>query len=410
MIKLLRMKIGIFTDSYLPTPTGVAISVETFRKSLEELGHSVSIFAPKFKDYKDKNPNIYRFPSFFVPIRKDAPVVWPIINFQYGNAKRLNLDIVHTMHFFTIGTLGLKTAKRLKLPLVHTYHTNYEAYVKDYASIAAPIAKWYLLNRSRKYCNACDLVISPSPSMAKQIKRYGITTQIEPLPTGINLNDFKPSITQNEFRKKYKVRNKGKLLLFVGRLGQEKNINFLIDCFEEVLKKIDSNLILIGSGPSVNEYKNKVAEKNLKDKVHFLGFLPKKEVNAAYGACDIFTFPSTTETQGIVVVEAMAAGLVPVAINKLGPSDIITNNKDGILCELDKKEFVKNIINVLTNQKLRDRLSSGAIKTANSYSQTEITKKLLALYTQAKNNLNKKRMKAKNQEGSPTFKPPPFTG
>lgn len=381
---MIMMKIGIFTDSYLPTPTGVAVSVETFRKSLEEAGHDVYIFAPKFKDHTDKINRIYRFPSFFTTVRKDAPIVWPIINFQYGIVKKLNLDIIHTMHFFTIGTLGLKIAKKLDIPLIHTYHTNYEAYVKNYASIFAPIAKWYMINRSRNYCNKCDLVISPTPSMAKQIKKYGIKTKIEPLPTGLDPNIFKPSITQNKFREKYQIRAEGKLLLFVGRLGEEKNIKFLIDAFEKVQDKIDSNLVFIGSGPSVDDYKKIVQDKKIDDKVYFLGFLPKDEVNASYGACDVFAFPSISETQGIVVVEAMASGLVPVAINILGPSDIITSGKDGILCNNDNNEFTENILKVLSDDKLRKDLSEGALKTAQNYSQINITTRLLGLYEQAK--------------------------
>lgn len=380
------MKIGIFTDSYLPTPTGVAVSVETFRKSLEQSGHDVYIFAPQFKDYKDQISGVYRFPSFFIPIRKDAPIVWPFINFDIDTIKKMNLDIIHTMHFFTIGTFGLKVAKKLDIPLVHTYHTNYEEYAKNYVpGFFVPIAKKYLISRSKNYCNKCDLIISPSPSMARQIRSYGVTTKIEPLPTGINPEEFKP-ISNIEFRKKYKIRKDGKLLLFVGRLGEEKNISFLIDSFVKVLAKVDANLVLIGSGPSVDLYKNTVKAKGIKDKVYFLGFLPKKEVNASYGTCDVFSFPSVTETQGIVVIEAMAGGLVPVAINKLGPSDIITNGKDGVLCAPSGDEFANNIVKVLSDDNLRKELSQNAIKTAQSYSQISITKKLLELYKQAEVN------------------------
>ncbi len=374
------MRIGIFTDSYLPTPTGVAVSVETFRQSLTKFGHEVFIFAPKFKDFRDTAKNIYRFPSFFTPVRKDAPVVYPILDAPYDKISKINLNIVHSMHFFTIGTLGLKVAKKYGLPLVHTYHTNYEDYVKSYAPFIARIAKSYLISRSRNYCNQCDLVISPSPSMARKIKSYGITSKITSLPTGINLSEYKNPYTQDEFRAKYKIRKSGKLLLFVGRLGEEKNIKLLIEAFAIISKNNDVNLVFVGSGPSIDEYKNIVKNKKLDERVFFLGFLDKREVNKIYGACDLFVFPSVTETQGLVVVEAMAGGLVPIAMGHLGPSDIITSGRDGVLCKNEVNDFASNVTKVLADNDLRKKLIRGALQTAKTYGQENITKKLIALY------------------------------
>jgi len=379
------MKIGIFTDSYLPAPTGVAVSVETFRQSLVKLGHEVFIFAPKFKNYREKTTNIFRFPAFFLPVRKDAPIVWPIINPNFQQIEKLQLDIIHTMHFFSIGSFGLKVAKRFGLPLVHTYHTNYQEYVKSYVPLISSIAGSYMIYKSRKYCNQCDLIISPSPSMAKIIKSYGIKSEIEPLPTGIETKNFFPT-SQEELRKKYAIRSEGKLLLFVGRLGEEKNITFLLESFLQVIKKVDVNLILVGSGPSIEKYKNFVIDHKVEKKVYFLGFLPKKETNIIFGACDLFVFPSITDTQGIVIVEAMAAGLVPVAMNKLGPSDIITDEYDGLLSDLNKIDFQANIIELLTNNNLRQRLAKNALKTAQKYSQDKIVEKLVHLYEKAEKN------------------------
>lgn len=373
------MKIGIFTDSYLPTPTGVAVSVETFRKSLEAAGHEVYIFAPRFKNHKDTNPHVTRYASIFLPVRKDAPIVWPILRPDYPAFKKLELDIVHTMHFFTIGTLGLKVAKRLKIPLVHTYHTLYAEYVKDYVPLIPGLARSYMITRSRNYCNQCNLVIAPSPSMGREVKSYGVTVPIKALPTGIDPDAFR-SIAPNELRHKYKIRPEGKLILFVGRLGEEKNIKFLIDAFNKVQEQIDSNLILVGSGPSIEDYKKQVNDLGLNEKVYFLGFLPKPETNQIFGACDTFAFASVTDTQGIVLVEAMAAGTPPVAINKLGPGDIITDGKDGLLTDLNLEHFVAKIVQLLEDDNLRKKLSEVAKKTAQEYAQPKIVEKLITLY------------------------------
>lgn len=376
------MKIGIFTDSYLPTPTGVAVSVETFRRSLEALGHEVYIFAPRFKNQRDSNPRVRRFASFFLPVRADAPIVWPILHPDFASITALRLDLIHTMHFFALGKLGLKVAKKFNLPLVHTYHTLYAEYAKNYVPWGfRGLATRYLIQQSRSYGNQCDLIIAPSPSMGKLIKSYGITVPIEPLPTGIDLGSFKPA-NPSEFRKKYQIRPKGKLILFVGRLGEEKNIAFLIRAFNKVQKQVPSNLILVGSGPSEADYRKMVSQLGLNDKVYFLGFRPKPETNQIFGSCDIFAFASVTDTQGIVIVEAMAAGTPAVAINRLGPADIISDGRDGLLSDLNPDHFRDKIIQLLTDDKLHARLSLQAKETARQYSQPVIAQRLVNLYEQ----------------------------
>lgn len=375
------MRIGIFTDSYLPTPTGVAVSVETFRKELERRGHEVYIFAPEFPGYKDHNPRVYRFVSFFYPSRPDAPICWPIPIPPYRKIADLNLDIIHTQHFFTMGSLGLKVGKKLQIPVVHTYHTYYEKYVATYAPMFLKnIAKSYALWKSRAYCNACDQIISPSPSMKKVLKSYNIKTSIEPIPTGIDIGAFR-AMPPDELRGKYGIPADRKILLFVGRLGEEKNIKFLLQAFERIHKRRpDTHLLLIGGGPSEEEYHQIVERSEYRDNITFTGFLKKGETNRIFGACDIFITACATDTQGIVIVEAMAAGIPTVAIDELGPSDIIRDNEDGYLVPLNLSAFTDKILYLLEHDKIRMHFGQAARHNARRFSTENCTDHLLAIY------------------------------
>lgn len=375
------MKIGIFTDSYLPTPTGVAISVETFRKALTERGHQIFIFAPHFPHYKDKIKDVYRFPSFRWPARPEAPVTYPIPFKPWGLIESLELDIIHTQHFFTLGKLGLQAGRRLNIPVVHTYHTYYEQYAKAYAwPMFKNLVSWWLVMRSKKYSNKCDQIIVPSPSMERVILKYGIKTPIEPIPTPIHPQDF-ISMNPQLLKKRFHIPQDHKVLLHVGRLGDEKNIRWLLKTFQLILTKFKKvHLLLVGGGPDEETYRNIVKQANLTSRVTFTGFLSKGEVNKIFGACDVFVFASLTETQGIVVIEAMAAGTPVVAVDYMGPSDILRDGEDGYLVPLNQHIFTKKVIELLENDKFRHIIGGHARRNAERFSLPNVVTHLESIY------------------------------
>jgi glycosyltransferase involved in cell wall biosynthesis len=374
------LKIGIFTDSYLPTPTGIAVSVETFRKGLEHLGHDVYIFAPEFPRYVDHNPRVMRFPSFFTPARSDAPIALPILNKHWQEIEKIGLDIIHTQHFFTLGSFGLQAGKKLHIPVVHTYHTLYVEYTNTYAPFLRGFARWWLIRKSRIYANQCQTIIAPSPSMKKLIRQYGIVTPIEAIPTGIDPDAF-TSMTPESLRHKFSIPADRHVLLFVGRLGDEKNIRFLLRAFKIIWQRREkTHLLFIGGGPQEEEYKKIVANQPFHDHITFAGFLPKGETNKIFGACDLFVFPSITDAQGIVVVEAFAAGIPVVAVNRLGPSDIVRDNEDGFLTPLNEQAFADKVIYLLENEKMRRHFGQAARNNALRFSSANSTRHLVEVY------------------------------
>lgn len=387
------MRIGIFTECYLPTLNGVVVSIETFRQEMEKLGHESFIFTPEAKNYEDLDEkhggpaHVFRFPSFIWPWQKNYPITWPPNRREViHQVKNLNLDIIHTQHLFTMGRLGLAVGQSLDLPVVHTYHTLIVEYT-HYVPVFRGLAKKFFINLSRAYCNQCDQIVTPSPSMKKILIGYGITKPIEPIPTGIELEKLQNPFPEHFIRENWQIPPDRKILLYVSRIAKEKNIGFLFQAFRQLVKfrhhqngKIDVHLLMVGGGPELPYYQNLVKQWGLNRYITFTDMIKKETVNRYYGVADIFVFPSITETQGIVVTEAMAAGVPVVAVNQMGPSDLIKNNEDGFLTSLKVEEFAAKINKLLNNDALRREMGQNARENAKQYSSLNCALKMEKLY------------------------------
>lgn len=392
------MRIGIFSECYLPTLNGVVVSIETFRKEMEKRGHEYFIFAPETQGYKDEDRrHVFRYPSFTWPGEKNYPAALPFFtNTITEKIKNLKLDIIHSQHLFTMGRLGLRVARNLKIPIVYTYHTLIAEYT-HYVPILGDLAKSILIQFSRDYCNSCDQVITPSESMAKILVRYGVKKPIEVIPTGIHMAELQNPFPDKVIRAKWNIPEHRQILLYLSRVAKEKNIDFLLHAMRQIVKnrqakhgRSDAHLLLVGGGPELEFYKNMVRKMKLEDYVTFTDMLKKEIANRYFGAADIFVFPSITETQGIVVAEAMAAGTPVVAVDKMGPSDIIKNNKDGYLTSLKISEFAGKIEKLLDDYGLRQRMAKFAQEDAKQYSSENCADKLEKIYNSVIQNYNNK--------------------
>lgn len=378
-----KLKIAIFSEVYHPTMNGVVVSIDTFKNELTERGHEVYVFAPENKNFKDLK-NVFRFPSFEIPGYNFYPIAYPWVK----NTKLAGdwfealkqCDLVHSQHLFTMGNLGLRAARATKIPIIYTYHTLIADYV-HYMPIVGFLFKKYLISRSKKYCNLVDQVVTPSPSMRNVLLGYGVTTEIKPIPTGIQIENFQRTAS-NEFRQKNGIDPEDKILLFVGRLAQEKNVEFLIKAFEKINQNCpNSHLVLVGSGPQEKTYQNLAHGLKAGHKISFLGQQPKEETEKIFGWSDIFVFPSITDTQGIVIAEAMAAGTPPVAINRLGPTDVIDSGVNGYLVDLKEEDFVYRICELVQNNEKRERFAKAAQEKAKEYSAQKCAQKMENLYS-----------------------------
>jgi glycosyltransferase involved in cell wall biosynthesis len=370
-----KLKVGIFTEVYHPTINGVVVSIDTFKSGLADLGVESVVFAPASKGNIPRE-NVVRIPS--LPFHPDYPLPLPPLYSDKEAGILRSLDLIHTQHPFIMGWWGLALARRLGIPIVTTYHTLLSEYVKNYSRLL-PFGPRLMQWLSWRYCNKVDLSITPSPSMREILKSYGVSTRIEVNPTGILPDTFQnphPNI-HGEFG----IPKERQILLYVGRLANEKNIRLLLTAFSIVSHQIPHvHLILVGDGPQRKEYERLCERMGINPMVTFAGFLPKEKTNTLFGAVDVFVFPSTTDTQGIVIAEAMAAGTPIVAVDALGPGDIIEHEQTGLLCDNDATEFALSIIRVLGNQKLANKLGGEARRRAHRYSVKETAKKQLAIY------------------------------
>lgn len=376
------MRIGIFTECYHPTLNGVVVSIDAFREVLEARGHKYFIFAPKTKGYQDeKGSGVYRHLSFRWPGQKNYPLAWPFFSQkEIEQIDDLKLDLIHPQHLFTMGKFGLKVGQLLNIPVIHTYHTLIAEYT-HYVPLFSNLAKDMIVGMSRKYCNKCDQIVTPSPSMKKVLISYGVRTPIESIPTGVDLDDFKNPYHKEVLKEKWHIPENQKILLYVSRIAREKNLDFLFESIKRLARRRnDFHLLMVGGGPELAYYQSKIVEWGLESVITFTGMQPKEITNRFFGAADIFVFPSVTETQGIVITEAQAAGIPVVAINKMGPSDLIKDGVDGFLTSLKNEEFSAKIEKLLEDRDLRKRMGERGKKNAEKYSKLNSALKMEDLY------------------------------
>ncbi|MEW6572518.1 MAG: glycosyltransferase family 4 protein [Bacillota bacterium] len=372
------MRVGVFTDSYRPYTSGVVRSIETFRAELEAEGISFFIFAPNYPGV-DPEDRVFRFPSFPAPTNPDFTLAIPFSFRLAGTVKNMKLDIVHVHSPFMLGKLGARWARRLGIPLVFTYHTLYEEYVHYFPffkNIARQVTRKYTIS----FCNRCDLILTPTEIIKEYLLKSGVFTRVESLPTGIDLKAFRGGDRQG-FRQRYGIGVDELVLLYVGRMGKEKNVGFLLRAFRGVCDRVQRIwLVLVGGGPAREGLAEEAKSLGVADRIVFTGPVPPDKVKDCYAAGDIFVISSLTETQGLVVGEAKAAGLPAVAVGAQGVSEMVNDGVDGFLTPLDEGIFTARVCQLAEDSVLRRRMSKNALLNAEKIAATRMAMRLKRLY------------------------------
>ncbi|HPT69580.1 MAG TPA: glycosyltransferase family 4 protein [Syntrophomonas sp.] len=374
------MRIGIFTDSYKPYTSGVVTSITTFRDELTRLGHEVHIFAPSYPHYEDEEPNVYRFYSVPSPTNTDFTLAIPIYPGLGTLVKHLRLDIIHVHSPMIMGRVGLRYARKYNIPLVFTYHTRYDQYV-HYVPVAQDFAKEVTVKYSSSFCNHCDHIIVPSEDIRTIVQENEVRKPVTVIPTGIPLQKFENGDSA-WLRANFDIPTENKILLFVGRLTKEKNLNFLIETFRIIKDKMPkTSLVLTAQGPLEDELKVLCGQLGLSSQdVVFTGAVPYDTLGNVYHSADLFVFSSLTETQGLVLTEAMACGLPVVAVRASGVQDMVDDGVDGILTNLDTDELASAVCRVLGDDILYQHLQKNALLKAESLSARSMALRLEDIY------------------------------
>lgn len=377
-----NLSIGVFTDSYRPYTSGVVRSIETFTQHLRALGHRVYIFAPSYPNCQPED-GVFRFRSIPAPTQREFTLALPVSLTLGATVRRLGLDIIHVHSPFLLGRLGARAARRFGLPLVFTYHTLYDQYV-HYVPLFQGLSRKLVQCYTRDFCNRCDLVITPTALVADLLRRQGVETPLAVIPTGIELADFR-NADRTWLRRRYGLPSEAKILLFVGRLGKEKNIDFLLHSFARLCAQENLGplkLVLVGGGTAAAELAREARQLGLEQDVVFTGTLPKEEVAKCYAGADLFVFASLTETQGLVLAEAKAAGLAVVAVDANGVREMVNHGEDGYLSAPSLEEFTARVAELLRDDAKRLSMGRRAQITVQPYAAQNTAARLADHYRQ----------------------------
>lgn len=330
------MNIGLFSDTYYPEINGVATSVYMLKNELEKRGHHVYVFTTTTPGSPEHEHNVFRVPSIpFALITERRVGLFYMPKFA-SVIKKLSLDIIHTHTEFSLGIFGRIMSKELHLPIVHTYHTIYEDYTHYLTHIKAldGRAKAFARTYSKICCNTVEQVIVPTEKTKELLLRYRVHSEISVVPTGIDLSKFERSrysdMEVNELKERYNLKSEDKVMLYLGRVSQEKNIEEIIQAMPEYMeKRKEVKFVIVGNGPALEKLEKLVDQLKLKDRFVFTGSQPWDTIGLFYRLGDVFVSASRSETQGLTYIEAMASGLPVVAREDKCLEDILEEGKNG---------------------------------------------------------------------------------
>ena len=378
------MNILLISDVYFPRVNGVSTSIRTFTEQLLKLGHSVHLIAPNYRVETIDEAWITRVPArsiYFDP--EDKLMKYNEILRLLPMLKNKKFDLIHIHTPFVAHYAGLKLSKLLKIPVVETYHTFFEDYLHHYLPWIPKFAARGLARLiSKNQCNQVDAIVAPSQPMLDVLRTYGINTKAEVIATGLQEASFNTADSE-AFKAKYGIAQNRPMLLYVGRVAFEKNIDFLVRVTQLLTKDMPEVLLVItGEGPAEHSLRALVKTLGMENNVQFIGYLDRNtELNACYKAADIFVFASKSETQGLVLLEAMAQATPVVAIAELGTASILVEGQGAMIAVDDEAEFAHKVHALLENPVHREHLGERAREYAHSkWSAAKQAERMLAFY------------------------------
>ena len=389
------MRIGIFTEAYTPYISGLVTSEVMLKKALEKKGHEVYVVTANLESFHyeyDEKEKVLRIPGIPTGIYNSRLTsIYPIQ--ALNKIKSWNLDIIHSQTEFAIGSFARLFAKQYNIPIVHTYHTMYEDYVHY-------ITKGYFNRSSKKiveymtkfYCDRTinELIVPTKKAYDLFKEKYNVQRNIHIIPTGIEVERFyRKNVNEkkvNELKKQYNIKKNDFTLIFVGRIAEEKNVPYLIDVMSDIIKKKNNiKLLIIGDGPDKEKYEKYSIKRNASKNVIFTGKVAWDDIPVYYSLGNAFISASTTETQGLTIIEAMASSLPAICINDESFSGTVVNDLNGYLFD-DKKDCEDKILKLANDKKLVKYLSNGALMSADKHSSKYFAERVLDVYKIAINN------------------------
>lgn len=377
------MRVLMLSDVCAPRVNGVSTSIQTFRRSLAALGHETLLVAPDYPQPYAPDDSILRVPSRPVPgDAEDRLMHWrPLVALERDLAARA-FDVIHVHTPFVAHYAGVRLARRCGLPLVETYHTFFEEYVPHYLPwLPRPLGRWAARKLTVSQCAQVDALVVPSPQMLAKLHAYGIDVRAEVLPTGIDPAAFTGG-DGAAFRAKHGIPPARPVLVHISRVAHEKNIDFLLRMLVRLRESVpDVLLVIAGEGPAVPHVRGLVARLGLEHHVLMVGYLDRTTALLdCYRAGDAFVFASRTETQGLVLLEALALGVPVVSTAVMGTADVLRDARGAVVAPEDEHAFAAAVAGVLGDAALRARLAAAGPADAARWSAEALASRLAELY------------------------------
>lgn len=371
----------MLTNTYLPHVGGVARSVSAFCEEYRKRGHNVLVVAPEFAEKVADEKDVVRIHAIQNFNGSDFSVALPFSGDLSERLDTFRPDIVHAHHPFLLGMTALRVARERELPLVFTHHTLYERYT-HYVPADSQALKRFVIELATRYANLASLVFAPSQSIAELLRERGVKSPIAEVPTGVQLEQFSGG-DGGKMREQLGIPKDAYVVGHLGRLALEKNLNFLAAAVAEfMLEHSDVHFLLVGSGPLTEQLQQLFASRGLAERLHMPGTMQGEAQRDAYTAMDAFAFASTSETQGMVLTEAMAAGVPVIALDANGSREVVRDGINGrLIMHEDQGEFIaamKSLYALSAEQ--RHKLSRAALETAQDFSMENCAKRALDLY------------------------------
>lgn len=345
-----KVKIGLFTDTFAPEINGVASSCLTLERALTSLGHEVHVYAPRCRGWEaHRREKIHYVPSAPLAVLHERNVAFPTL-LEGWEAGKLDFDVVHTNSEFVMGFFGRRVARHTGCALVHTYHTVWEDYAYYLTHGHADTAARRLTRRySQWWCDRFDRVIVPTEKTLALLRRYGVEAEIDVIPSGMDAARFAPARHSGEERLAVRaacgVQPGERVLLSVGRIAKEKNIERVVRVFPRLLCACpDVRLVVVGEGPQRAELEQLAESLGVAARVSFVGPKPWQEIDRYYAIGDVFASASRSETQGLTYIEAMAAGLCVCAVRDACLDGVIEDGRSGVLTQDSDEAFCAGLV------------------------------------------------------------------
>jgi len=372
----------MLTNTYPPVVSGVARSIVAFEREYRRRGHEVRVIAPEADDFSDDQANVVRVPAIQHFNGSQFPLPVPSPGLVAAEVDAFGPDIVHAHHPFFMGSTAVRLARSREVPLVFTHHTMWDHYTHYAAAADLPAASRFVGALVAGYANLCDAIIAPSRSVADLLRERGVERRMEIIPMGVDVERFSRG-NGRQFRRQHNIPEAARVIGYVGRLAPEKNLEFLSAAVARYLAfDPGSHFLVVGSGPSEEEVRNTLADAGAADRLHLAGLCEEQELIDAYHAMDLFAFASQTETQGMVLTEAMAAGKPVVALDGPGVRDVVRDRVNGRLVSVEHRQVFAQAVAWMFSRPVRQRvaLRSAAHRTAEHFSMSRQAGRALALY------------------------------